>query len=456
VREEELRLDDVVAALLRRWRLILLVAVPVLIGVLLYASSLPTTWRATSTVSFAPRPQAAVGADTVTLLVPAYVAFVRSPATEQAVGTQYSLDATALDRQVDVSVPPTTATMNIAVTGDRPQQVADVANALASAAVAHATQDAILTASVVSKAVPPQVPAGPRRRLLELSGLVGALLLGLLVAAAVERGFPRLRSAGDVQTTLDLELLGRLPRTDALRHLGGEALEDPLVGTAVRSLRDHLLSSRRHQPLTVLAVCSAGRREGRSTVTALLAHAFTRLELQVLMIDADAARHALSEEYLLDLPQEVARGRDLEAVLAGRHPLEAAPFETGVPNLSILPSTASPELGDLVARRMGPLLAALRLLQAALVPAGLPDAPAPSTPAPAYDLVLIDTPALLERNEAALLAGLADATVLVVDSGRQSAPVHEAASLLATAGARVLGVVLNRAPPHTVVRKSSS
>ena len=356
------RLDEVVLGLLRRWRLVLLVAVPVLLGVVGYASSLPTTWTASATVSLSPRAGSSVGADTVTLLVPGYVAFLTSPAVEQLVGGPYDVTATDLDRTVDVSVPPTTATITVTATESTPQLAADLANGLADRAVVHAVVDPILTADVVSRAAVPVTPSGPRRRLLEIFGLLAALLLGALVAGIVERGFPRVRSSADVRSEVGQDVLGLLPRSGALRSLGGEAIDEAVVGVAVRTLRLQLeLASHRlpGAPL-VLAVCSADRGEGRSAVTALLAHAYARLDARVLLVDGDVARCHLTAEYALDVPAGGLAGLDLVGLLEERAGLGQVVRSTGVPNLDLLPCSPVEGASDLLARRMGPLLHQLR------------------------------------------------------------------------------------------------
>lgn len=442
--EEQLGLDDVLAAAVRRWRLIVGVSVPVLVGVFLYAASLPTTWTATATVGFEQRKGVTLGADSLALLVPSYVAYIRSPSVELPVGTKYGVSGTDLDKQVNVSVPPTTATIEVAVTGDTPTDVAAIANDLASSAVTRAQSDQNIKASLVSQAVAPVVPSGPRRRLLEVGGILGALLLGALVAATVERGFPRLRTEGDVRT-LGLGLLGRLPRSAALKELHSESLDDPTVGIAVRTLRNQVVLGAEGSGTRVVAVCSAERREGRSTLCSLLAESLARLDQRVLLIDADSTTRATTFAWLTEVADAELAQRDLAAVLRGAVPLAAAVRRTDVANLSVLPMSPSPEgVADLIARSMPRVLAELRSA------AGRQDARL------TFDVVLIDTPALLARDEASLLAGLSDGAVLVADSGRQTAAVRRALAALLSAGGHPLGVVLNRSTRRAVVSGGTS
>lgn len=441
-------LAEATTALLRRWRTLLGVAA-VLAGLVVgYALTLPTTWSATAVVAFTPRPDVAVGSDTVALVVPSYLALLDSPAVHADVAAQLGLAPDALDGDVALAVPPTTATLEVTVVREDPSQVAAVANAFARTAAGRATQDPVLTGEVVSEAVPPTAPEGPARTLLLACGLLAALLAGFAAALLHDRAVPRLRAEGRGGLA-GLPLLARMPRSAVLRHPAGEAVGEPDVGPAVRALRDRVLSSAPASGVLVLAVCSAGPREGRTTVAALLAHALTRTGSPVLLVDAHLARQGLTDEYLFALPPA-----DVVDVLEGRVPVPRAVVPTGVPGLSLLAAGSCGSPGDLLAARLPVLAAALRGLVPAVaarprvpVPAGRPPVePGPRDPdRPALtQVVVIDTPPLLRADEAALLARVADGVVLVAPDGAPSAPLAEAVRLLVDSGATPLGVVLNR------------
>jgi len=64
---------------------------------------------------------------------------------------------------------------------------------------------------------------------------------------------------------------------------------------------------------------------------------------------------------------------------------------------------------------------------------------------PGFDWVVIDGPPVLESPDAAALAALADATLLVLQAGRTKRPVlARSGEMLRIGGARLVGSVLNR------------
>ena len=440
VEPEAPTLPEAAVAVLRRWRTVLAVALPIALLVLGYAQSLPTTWSATATVAFSPRAEVAVGADTVALVVPSYVAFLtsagrprrrRPPARDDR---RRPRPARRRQRPADHRHPrrrrhrPRTATSS-----------PGAANALARAAAGRAGADPIVGAAVVSAAVPPTVPGRTRR-----GGCCrSSALLAALLAGTGRRRCARPRSSpASAAALLDVPggvLLGRLPTTDALLHPAAEALEEPEVGVVVRALRDRLVGLAAPAPVLVLAVCSASRREGRTTVAALVAQSFARLGSSVLLVDADLSGHGLTDEYAWGLP-----AGDLVDLLEGE-PLAGLVEPTGLPGLSLLAAGRADEPDDLFARQLSVLGHALREHRPALVAAGsVADDAAPAPAAVGYDVVVLDTPALLDHDEAVLLARLADGVLLVAADGRPSGPLHEAHGLLVAAGARPLGVVVNR------------
>lgn len=410
-------LRDSAEALRRRWYLAVLVALPLFAGVVWYVERLPDLYDGQAVVSFAPRPDVNVSADTMRVIIPKYVAYLSSTASARSIAREVDVDTGVMKDAIDVSVTPDTANLTVSVRLDDPEAAARAANALAREAVIYSTIDVQLKGMVVAPALTATSPASPPRRLLEAGGLVLALLAGLTFAVLVDRSRPRISSALDLAVLTGYGVLGRIPRSKALRAGPFEGLVDPAAGTAVRALRTSV-DQQATDPLRALAITSAISGEGKTTVSAALAAAYARIDKRVLLVDADLHRPRVGEH--LDLP---AGKRGLTDVLEGHAGLAKTVRSTGVPGMDALTTVAHEGAGDLLARRFADLLEQAK--------AG-------------YDVVVVDCSPLLATDDARTVALLCDATLLVVAAGTESARVAEAAASLDALKVRVLGAVLNR------------
>lgn len=417
--EESGGLSDVVEAVRRRWATALLVALALLSGVVWYAERLPDAYDATAIVAYAPQPEADIGADTIRVVLPKYVAYLTSRATARTVAQRLGEDEEELLSAVDVSVAPETANLTITVRLPDPDRAAAVAGQLASEGVLLSTVDALLRGQVIAPALADPEPASPPRRLIEAGGLLLALLAGLVAAVVADRSRPRVTDALSAALVTGLGVVGRIPRSRTVGDSPLEALADPQLGTAVRAMRTQLEQQARGASLKVLAVTSSTAGEGKTTVAAALAASFARVDARVLLLDGDMRRPRVAEALDLD-----DREPGLPDLLEERVSLAAAVQRTEVAGLDVVVTRVRADAGDLLARRLGALLDQARSQ---------------------YDVVVLDCPPLLSTDDARTLAALADATLLVVASGTESRHVAEAVAGLDALRVRVLGVALNRA-----------
>lgn len=168
-----------------------------------------------------------------------------------------------------------------------------------------------------------------------------------------------------------------------------------------------------------IAVAGTQRGEGRSYVAANLAVVFSQLGERTLLIDADLRyprQHAL---FRLDDKS------GLSAWLAGRAGTEAIQSVPGLARLSVLVAGAvPPNPQELLGRaQFAELLAQL---------------------AQAYDVILIDTPAIETGADAQTIAARAGAALLIARKDHSRLPALQGlASMLSDSGAAVVGSVMN-------------
>jgi capsular exopolysaccharide synthesis family protein len=170
----------------------------------------------------------------------------------------------------------------------------------------------------------------------------------------------------------------------------------------------------------VILVGSAGKQEGKTTILANMAVSLAQTGNRVVMIDCHLRSPSLHQAFQLTnqkgLTQLLTKGGFVEDFI----------LPAGVQNLFILPAGASSDNPSelLSSEAMTKLLDELRL---------------------AYDMILLDTPAVLSFTDAQVLVSQCDGATLVVKYGKSNRDaVSKAKALLESAGGKLLGVVINQ------------
>jgi capsular exopolysaccharide synthesis family protein len=181
----------------------------------------------------------------------------------------------------------------------------------------------------------------------------------------------------------------------------------------------------------VLVFTSANPSEGKTIVVSNLAVATAEIRRKVLVIDADLRRPRMQEIY--DLQNDRGLSDILREELS-HETLKGLIHETSVPNLHVLPAgpptDASAHL--LYSPNFAALIARFR---------------------DEYDMILIDTPPMLQMTDARVAGRLADGVVLVSRAGKTTRDALLAArDRFFEDGIHVLGTVLNDWNPKKPLR----
>lgn len=277
---------------------------------------------------------------------------------------------------------------------------------------------------VLEAAKRPSVPIGPQAwRALGVAAVLG-LCLGLGVAYGIEALDRTARSSDDVQRVLGLPTLGVVDRFQSPE--GGRRLLAETLGSAAgemfRAIRTNVRFSHVDRPRRVVLVTSTGPEEGKSTVLANLGVSFAQSGRRTIVIDTDLRRPSLHRFF--QLPDQ----RGLADLLAGDASEQETIRTSHIDNLDVLTSgTLPPNPAELIeSNRLQELITSLR---------------------ERYDYVLLDSPPAGGLIDSSLMCALADGVVFVVERGRfDLKTVRSALRQLDRAGARLYGVVLNKAP----------
>ncbi|HEV2118271.1 MAG TPA: polysaccharide biosynthesis tyrosine autokinase, partial [Terriglobales bacterium] len=301
---------------------------------------------------------------------------------------------------------------------------------------------------VVDSALPPSAPIRPRKAMNIALGLLGGLVLGIMGAFAQEGLDRSVNSADQIESLLLTPALAVIPLDRSSRpaargliskwqsrqalkahhfEVAQSVVHRPqsVLAEAYRGLRTAvLLSSAPAAPKTVL-ITSAYLGEGK-TVTALnLAQAMAQRKGPVLLMDCDLRKGGVARTLALKAEKGVS------TVLTGAHTVEEALQQSpALPDLWILPCGPVPS-------NPAELLGSDSMAELFRELSGR------------YEHIIVDSPPVLLVTDATILSTLADGVVLVAESGKTPRPaLVRTRRILGDAGARILGVVLNKLDRH--------
>jgi len=337
-----------------------------------------------------------------------------------------------LQHEITASSAPGTVLLTATVTDPSPRRAQFIASAIgrqltklvADLETPPGAKTAALKLEVVESPQLPSSPVSPRpTRNIGMAAVLG-LLLGLGLAVLREMLDTTVKDRDTVQQITHAPTLGVIAFDPA-------AQRSPLIvqdrghsprAEALRQLRTNLQFIDVDHPPRVVVVTSALPGEGKSTTAANLAIALAQAGGSTVIVEGDLRRPKVVDY----LGLEGAVG--LTDVLIGRVDLAEVVQTWGPYPLAVLPGgSIPPNPSELLASgNMTQLLQGL---------------------ASQYDTVLIDAPPLLPVADAAILAGKADGSLLVLRHGKTTrGQVENAVAALRAVDARLLGTILNMAP----------
>jgi capsular exopolysaccharide synthesis family protein len=412
--------DLIALAWKRRW-IVLGVLVTTLVSSAPAILSRPTQYESTATLALTPdvkQGQGLVASDSLSSLLSTYAETAKSSVNlaraQRALGHK-------LTAHIDTSTEGGSGILRITARADDPKVAAVEAAATARAFTQSISGNQLMLATLVDPASPDDTPVQPRPPLLfGVAALLG-LFGGVLLALAFEQFRRRIETAADVAQHTTAPVLGRLDRQRTLSRgtaslIWEEKGADDLM-ESYRALRTNVEFLMDDATNHVIEVTSPEAAQGKSTVVANLAVAFSRIGIPTIVLDADLRRPRQHEIFGLD------NSSGLSNMLALRHKPELKPAGPGL--WVITSGPVPPDPTEMLHIRLPSVIKGLRRRKA---------------------LILVDTPPVLPVSDARLVAPLADGVILVATAGTQKPASFQAAiDRLALVDSRLLGVVLNKA-----------
>jgi succinoglycan biosynthesis transport protein ExoP len=361
-----------------------------------------------------------------------YARIASSPPLAEAIIEDLDLSRSTQDVQsaITATVPTGTVLIDVKVEDESAERAKDMADAL----VAHfpafvgtlesgSPEASPVEISITSPAVLPTSPESPRKGLYLAGGAVLGLILGLGAAVLRELLDRRIRDDDAAEAIAGAPVLGRIPHDRRAKKRPLVVVEDAdsPEAEAYRRLRTNLRAVTIDRGRRSLLLTSAVAGEGKTLLTANLGFAFAQAGHRVVLVDGDMRRPGLGR--LLGL--EPAPG--LSEVLSGYEPDEALHREQELP-LEVLASGSPPANPSelLESDRFGALLDRLTRRS---------------------EIVILDSPALLPVSDAAVMARLTAAVLMVARvPATRAEQLDVAVESLRAVGKQPIGAVLNGLP----------
>ena len=278
--------------------------------------------------------------------------------------------------------------------------------------------------SIVEPATPANKPSKPRKILNIGLGFLVGLMGGLGLAFLIENLDSTLYTTEQIESLIKLPNLGMIPNAGTQNQFISYKGVN-FYAEAFRRIRTNILRLDIDNPLGTLLITSARPKEGKSTIVLNLAFALAQAKRKVIVVDGDM--RLPSQHKLFNLPND----QGLSSVLMQKTKLEDAIQESKFPGLQVLTSGPIPRypselLGTL---KMSEVIEQLRK---------------------SFDTILIDTPAILEVTDTAVLVPQMDGVVLVVSRGiSHREDVKNACKQLADHKDKAIGFIVNRADQNS-------
>lgn len=302
-------------------------------------------------------------------------------------------------------------------------------------------------ATQVDPAAAPRSPAAPKPARNTLFGFALALLGSIFLAYFLERFDPRLRTVDEAAAIYARPILASIVHDEDVVHFSdGMPAISPVSREAFRQLRIQLQLDDPDGSLRTVLVTSASSAEGKSTVTRNLGLALHEAGRRVALVDADLRKPTLAK--LLAAKPKAGFMDALTTDLRLDDILTLVAVQSrGVDDLERMAAPNGAH-GDMTSEARG----AITLIAAGPEPANPPAALESAASrkllaeiAERYDIVLIDTPPLLEVSDAIPLLAEVDAVVLVVrpDATQRRSAERVMQTITRVPGMNFLGLVAN-------------
>ena len=276
---------------------------------------------------------------------------------------------------------------------------------------------------LLESAMPSSASSSPGLVKFAVMGLTVGLIIGAGLAFLLNSWDNTLKSTSDLKRHFRLPPMGALPRWEDDDKYIDEMTPDSDMAEVYGVLRNNVRFSKVNRPEKRLMVCSPLQNEGKSLTAINLALSFALEGSQVLLIAADLRRPFSHTRFRRK--EDIRKKIGIVDYLEGKAPIEEAIYESDFKNFSFIPtcSRASNPARLLKSDAFRDLLEYGEMK---------------------YEVVIVDSPAILPVVDASILAPMMNSVLYVVKSNQTPlSAIQEGLSRLDHVGSPVMGIALN-------------
>lgn len=195
---------------------------------------------------------------------------------------------------------------------------------------------------------------------------------------------------------------------------------ESIISEQFRTIRTNIHFLNEAEKNNLFVVSSPGQSEGKSTIIANTAISIAQQKEKVLLIDGNLRNPSIHQLF------KVSNKVGLTDVLSDKTPFCEAITKCNIDNLDLLTSGPIPlDPAELLeSEKMKELLSHVK---------------------PLYDLILVDSPSVLEVTDTKVLANMCDGVILVVQKAKTKLEAaQESKKVLEFAKAPLVGVIVNQ------------
>lgn len=422
----ELSIEQVIHVLFKRIAIVLLIPIITAAATGYYSwYILKDVYQASSTVMVSSQTPATMTAGDYSLnvqLVDSYSVLCKTNRVLNQVIAELGLPLTVgqLSDKISVTASGDTEIIHILVKDEDPLMAQSITNTLT-----RVFQDEVKVimkmdnVQIIDEAQLPDQPVEPNRMRNLIFGVLGGLVIGLVLAFMIEFFDRSVRTEEQLSDILKIPVLGSVPKLHDQSLESANSRTEMSNSAIFGKIMVNIDFSFVRMKNLCLMVTSSIQDEGKTTVAARTAAVMAASGKKTLLIDTDMRSASLHLRF------NCTNTHGLSDIISQSVDWRQYLIKTGISNLYIITAGRMPTN-------------TMKYVGSPWFKTFLEEAKKE------FDYVVLDTPPLLSTPDSQIISSLVDGVILVVKSGKTTAPILKKASgLLKRSEANLIGTVLN-------------